>query len=129
MTNISMTPKQRRFVDEYLIDLNATQAAIRAGYSEKTARFIGGVMGLNFNYKETDHIVGFGGGYTHSFIKAEGAAQSKTSIDSYHIHAYGKYSMDNYYLDVLLSVSFDDYEKDRIALGGLTIAKYDGNFL
>lgn len=29
--------KQRRFVDEYLIDLNATQAAIRAGYSVKTA--------------------------------------------------------------------------------------------
>ena len=36
-----MTPKQQRFVSEYLIDLNATQAAIRAGYSEKTARFIG----------------------------------------------------------------------------------------
>lgn len=32
-----MTAKQRRFCDEYLIDLNATQAAIRAGYSEKTA--------------------------------------------------------------------------------------------
>lgn len=33
----SLTPKQRRFVEEYLIDLNATQAAIRAGYSEETA--------------------------------------------------------------------------------------------
>jgi phage terminase small subunit len=33
-----MTPKQRLFVAEYLKDLNATQAAIRAGYSEKTAR-------------------------------------------------------------------------------------------
>lgn len=32
-----LTPKQQRFVDEYLIDLNATQAAIRAGYSLKTA--------------------------------------------------------------------------------------------
>ena len=32
-----MTPKQERFVEEYLIDLNATQAAIRAGYSAKTA--------------------------------------------------------------------------------------------
>ena len=32
-----MTEKQQRFVDEYLIDLNATQAAIRAGYSVKTA--------------------------------------------------------------------------------------------
>ncbi len=32
-----LTPKQQKFVEEYLIDLNATQAAIRAGYSEKTA--------------------------------------------------------------------------------------------
>ncbi len=32
-----MTPKQEAFVREYLIDLNATQAAIRAGYSEATA--------------------------------------------------------------------------------------------
>ena len=32
-----MTPKQKRFCDEYLIDLNATQAAIRAGYTEKYA--------------------------------------------------------------------------------------------
>ncbi len=36
-----LTEKQRRFVDEYLIDLNATQAAIRAGYSVKTAKDIG----------------------------------------------------------------------------------------
>jgi phage terminase small subunit len=34
---MALTPKQARFVAEYLIDLNATQAAIRAGYSEKTA--------------------------------------------------------------------------------------------
>ena len=33
----NLTPKQERFCEEYLIDLNATQAAIRAGYSEKTA--------------------------------------------------------------------------------------------
>lgn len=32
-----LTAKQQRFCDEYLIDLNATQAAIRAGYSKKTA--------------------------------------------------------------------------------------------
>lgn len=36
-----MTDKQKKFCDEYLIDLNATQAAIRAGYSEKTAYSIG----------------------------------------------------------------------------------------
>ena len=36
-----MTVKMQLFCDEYLTDLNATQAAIRAGYSEKTARVIG----------------------------------------------------------------------------------------
>lgn len=36
-----MTPKQARFVAEYLIDHNATQAAIRAGYSRRTAYSIG----------------------------------------------------------------------------------------
>lgn len=36
-----MTPKQQRFVEEYLVDLNATQAAIRAGYSAATARQMG----------------------------------------------------------------------------------------
>lgn len=36
-----MTKKQKRFVEEYLIDLNATQAAIRAGYSSVTAEQIG----------------------------------------------------------------------------------------
>ena len=35
-----LTAKQQRFVEEYLVDLNATQAAIRAGYSKKTARQI-----------------------------------------------------------------------------------------
>lgn len=37
----NLTAKQQRFCDEYLIDLNATQAAIRAGYSRKTAYSIG----------------------------------------------------------------------------------------
>ena len=41
VTEIKLTAKQKRFCDEYLIDLNATQAAIRAGYSAKTARAIG----------------------------------------------------------------------------------------
>nr|DAK92203.1 MAG TPA: Terminase small subunit [Caudoviricetes sp.] len=36
-----LTAKQQRFCDEYLLDLNATQAAIRAGYSKKTAKQIG----------------------------------------------------------------------------------------
>lgn len=41
MADKKLTAKQQRFCDEYLIDLNATQAAIRAGYSKKTAKQIG----------------------------------------------------------------------------------------
>ena len=37
MPRPTLTPKQAAFVREYLVDLNATQAAIRAGYSAKTA--------------------------------------------------------------------------------------------
>lgn len=39
---MALTAKQQRFVEEYLVDLNATQAAVRAGYSKKTAGAIGG---------------------------------------------------------------------------------------
>lgn len=38
---MALTPKERRFVLEYLVDFNATKAAIRAGYSQRTARQIG----------------------------------------------------------------------------------------
>lgn len=38
---MKLTVKQNKFIDEYMIDLNATQAAIRAGYSESTAKEIG----------------------------------------------------------------------------------------
>lgn len=38
---MALTEKQKRFVAEYLVDLNATQAAIRAGYSKKNADKIG----------------------------------------------------------------------------------------
>ena len=38
---MSLTAKQQRFIEEYPVDLNATQAAIRAGYSRRTAFVIG----------------------------------------------------------------------------------------
>lgn len=41
MVDRKLTDKQQRFVEEYLVDLNATQAAIRAKYSPKTASRIG----------------------------------------------------------------------------------------
>jgi phage terminase small subunit len=48
----SLTPKQERFCEEYLIDLNATQAAIRAGYSERTARGIASNLLTKVNIQE-----------------------------------------------------------------------------
>ena len=41
MAKSNLTYKQQRFIEEYLVDLNAKQAAIRAGYSKKTAKAIG----------------------------------------------------------------------------------------
>lgn len=38
---MALTHKQSRFIQEYMIDLNATQAAMRAGYSKKTSHVIG----------------------------------------------------------------------------------------
>lgn len=50
---MTLTAKQERFVGEYLIDLNATQAAIRAGYSEKTAYSMGQRLLKNVEVAET----------------------------------------------------------------------------
>lgn len=47
-----LTPKQKCFVEEYLIDLNQTQAAIRAGYSEKTANEQASRLLANVNIKK-----------------------------------------------------------------------------
>ena len=47
-----LNPKQAAFVREFLIDSNATQAAIRAGYSEKTARVIGCTLLTKTNIME-----------------------------------------------------------------------------
>lgn len=48
-----MTERQKRFCDEYLIDLNATQAAIRAGYSPNAAKEIGCENLIKPNIKNT----------------------------------------------------------------------------
>jgi phage terminase small subunit len=50
-----MTPKRERFIFEYLIDLNATQAAIRAGYSKKTAYSSGQRLLKNVEVAEAIH--------------------------------------------------------------------------
>lgn len=49
---MALAPKQQAFVDEYIIDLNATQAAIRAGYSAKTAGAAAGRLLQNVKVRE-----------------------------------------------------------------------------
>lgn len=49
---MALTPKQQLFVSEYLVDLNATQAAIRAGYSAKTADQQGSRLLTNVKVQE-----------------------------------------------------------------------------
>ncbi|WP_149866388.1 terminase small subunit, partial [Tropicimonas marinistellae] len=53
---MKLTAKQQRFVEEYLTDLNATQAAIRAGYSQQTASEVG-----YENLREPQKTSDFGG--------------------------------------------------------------------
>ena len=48
-----MTLKQKQFIEEYLVDMNATQAAIRAGYSAKTAYSIGQRLLKNVEVSQT----------------------------------------------------------------------------
>ncbi|RSV15668.1 terminase small subunit [Sphingomonas sp. ABOLF] len=66
----SMTPKQQRFVEEYLIDLNATQAAIRAGYAPDSADVEG--CRLLGNAKVAQAIAG---------LKAERSERTKIDAD------------------------------------------------
>lgn len=47
-----MKEKQKRFCEEYLVDCNATQAAIRTGYSKKTARAVGQRLLTNVDIKK-----------------------------------------------------------------------------
>ena len=64
-----LTAKQQRFVDEYLIDLNASQAAIRAGYSEKTSRAIASELLTKPNIQEAVN-------------QGQAERQAKTKIDA-----------------------------------------------
>ena len=52
ISGMTLTPKQQLFVQEYLVDLNATQAAIRAGYSPVSTRVRGHRMITNDNIKK-----------------------------------------------------------------------------
>ena len=64
-----MTPKQQRFVDEYLVDLNATAAARRAGYSERTANEQGARLVANVSVRS-------------AIVEAQKRRSERTQIDA-----------------------------------------------
>ena len=64
---LGLTEKQQRFVDEYLVDLNATQAAIRAGYSPHTANEQGAQLLAKLSVQ-------------HAVREARSAQQKRTAI-------------------------------------------------
>ncbi|MBF5091295.1 terminase small subunit [Novosphingobium sp. NBM11] len=66
---MTLTPKQQRFIEEYLIDLNATQAAIRAGYSAKTAKQQGGRLLTNVDVSS-------------ALVAAKTARSERTRVDA-----------------------------------------------
>lgn len=69
---MALTDKQERFCEEYVIDLNATQSAIRAGYSESGARTEGARLLANANIQERI-----------SELKKEISERNNISIDKY----------------------------------------------
>ncbi len=68
-----MSAKQQRFVEEYLVDHNATQAAIRAGYSPKTAYSIG-----HENLKKPEIAAAIAAGEARMRCKTEVSIRSLT---------------------------------------------------
>lgn len=83
----TLTPKQQRFVDEYLIDLNATQAAIRAGYSARTAGKIGpqllGKTGIRAALRARQEALRAETGVRQERVLAALAAIAFADIDDY----------------------------------------------
>jgi phage terminase small subunit len=108
-TTISMAlnPKQQRFADEYMVDLNATQAAIRAGYSARSARTQGCRMTTNDNIKN----------YLQGMLD-ERAERTKTAADRAleELEVIAHANIENY-------VRIIDDEKLSSALEGLSPAQ------
>lgn len=95
--NGKLTPRQERFVAEYLIDLNATQAAIRAGYAAKDAdvqgpRLLGNVrVAAAIEAGKAKHVAKTG--ITRARVLNELEALAFSRVDNYEIDAAGNVSV------------------------------------
>lgn len=80
----ALEPKQQRFVREWIVDLNATQAAKRAGYSEKTARQIASQLLSKVNIAAAcDELMALEAGVTRTRIVAEYAKVAFANFGDY----------------------------------------------
>lgn len=84
----NLTDKQNKFCREYIIDLNATQAAIRAGYSKKTARSQGQRLLINVDIQEFISFLKQNTAkkleITHEMLTAEWAKMAFSSFSNLH---------------------------------------------
>lgn len=92
-TTGSLSLKHQRFVAEYLVDLNATQAAIRAGYSAKTAEQQGprllGNAGIAQAIQKAQEVRAKRTGITQDRVLEELSLLAFSSIDHYQIDDFG----------------------------------------
>jgi phage terminase small subunit len=97
MDHPKLTPKQAQFVQEYLIDLNATQAAIRAGYSPKTATAQASRMLTNVNMQDALAAAQLARAQrvhvTQDAVLAEIAVLQHSDVTHYHIDDHGNVTL------------------------------------
>ncbi len=86
---MALNAKQQRFVDEYLIDLCATQAAIRAGYSKRTANRIGSHLLSKVDIQQ-------------ALVRAIAKRAEKTGLSADRV------------LEELQTIAYDDSRRDQI---------------
>jgi phage terminase small subunit len=92
-----LAPRQQRFVEEYLVDLNATQAALRAGYSPRTARSQASRMLTCVNVQAA--LAAAQRAYTHRVhltqdaVLAEIALLQRSDVTHYHIDDHGNVAL------------------------------------
>lgn len=122
----SLTPKQARFVEEYLKDLNATQAAIRAGYSERTANEQGARLLANVSVaavvaKRKAELTE-DAGITQERVLQELSALAFSSVTHYRMNAEtgALEAAPGAPPNAMAAVSSVEYESYTDALGGVT---------
>ena len=119
---MKLTAKQKKFVDSYIADSNATKAALEAGYSKRTARFVGAENLTKPNIKAAidEHMKRI---ESHNIAKADEVLQYFTTV----LRGEAKEIIIVSTPDGAESVENDPNIKDRMAAGKELLKRYPGN--